>query len=153
MTSFLQIFEGTLSSIQSRLERETMDLAEKQTSGPYNAAALEAADHPYAQRHGPRGKNPSTYPPEVLNVDTGVLQASWYTNSPGKQGDGIHVRVSNDATYAIYHDPLRYPLGTMKMIRRAPNLAVERRMERKGEEIVRDEIEQWVKSVKAQVER
>ena len=152
MTSFLQMFESTLASIQSRVEGEVMDLAEAQTSGPYNATALAAADHPYAQRHGPRGSDPSTYPPEVLNVNTGVLQASWYPNSPGKQGDGIHVRVSNDAAYAIYHDPHYYPMGTSKMIRRAPNLAVERRMRRKGDEIVRDEIEQWVKSVKAQVE-
>lgn len=152
MSGFDQMFENTLAQIQKRLEGEAVEMAETQTGGPHNATALAAADHPYAQRHGPRGSDPSTYPPEVLNVNTGVLQASWYPNSPGKQGDGIHIRVSNDATYAIYHDPHYYPMGTSKMIRRAPNLAVERQMRRKGDAIVQEEIEEWVKSVKAQVE-
>lgn len=153
MTSFIEMLETTIGRIQSRIEDTTMELAAAQTSGPFNASALAGADHPYAQRHGEHGLNPSVYPPAVLNIDTGVLRESWYPNSPGRNGDGIHVRVSNDATYAIYHDPFHYPMGTSKMIRRAPNLAVERRMERKGAEIMEGEVMKWMKAVKAQVER
>jgi hypothetical protein len=105
--------------------------AVKATSGTLTPADLRRQGHPYAKRHGSPGLNPN-----VVNVGSGTLRASWETEGPlwDETGTLSGSLFNTDPKAGDWLEP-----GTATMFARAPQetaaAAVEPRFAKRIEEL------------------
>jgi hypothetical protein len=108
-----------------------VDLARRQSSGPYSLVQLARMGHPYARRHGT-----ALLPPGKINAQTGKFRASWRADRLGPYKG----RIINDNFVA---DFLQF--GTDKMLPRPVGLEVEQMLTKELSRRLQKEINAWTR--------